>query len=261
MKLAFMSSVMPKAALADLLAQGTKHGYQGIEFRPEWSQAHGVELTASAKERKAVRKKLAEGGLDPCCLAPGIRFHEDEPGKRDAQLELLNRHIQLAADVGIGRVRVFADPLPNKGAGLRSANLAAQADYLARGAVKAHALGIRLVLETHANCRAADVAEILWRAAYPPGLWINWHLAHCLNHGEDVDEAYRHVKGRVAHVHFALSAEKHEDISYIIRQAQLLAWEGYDGYFSVEAINPPDSDMAMKTHADGWKKILAAIGR
>jgi len=260
MKLAFMSSVLPKATLAELLAEGRKQGYQGIEFRPEWKQAHGVELAASTEQRKAVRLQLAEGGLEPCCLSPGVKFCEEEPGKRDAQLELLGRFVDLAADVGIGRIRVFGDPLPNKGGGRRSTNLGAQAEYLARGAAKAHQAGVRLVLETHANCRAADVGEVLWRAAYPPGLWVNWHLAHCLNHGEDVDEAYRHVKGRVGHVHFALSPDKHEEAGYILRQAQLLAGEGYDGFFSVEVINPPDGVSALKAHAEGWKMILGGSG-
>lgn len=256
MKLAFMSSVLPKATLGELLAEGKKQGYEGIEFRPEWSHAHGVELSATAAQRKPIRRQLAEGGLEPCCISPSVKFNEDTPGTRDAQLESMRRYIELAADVGIGRIRCFADPLPNTGGGLRTANLQAQSEYLARGAAEAKQAGVTLVLETHGTARGVDIAEILWRAAYPSALRINWHLGHCLNHGEDLDEAYRHVKGRVDHVHFSLGEDKHEAIGYMIRQAQLLADEKFQGFFSVEVINPPDGLATLKAHAEGWKIIL-----
>ncbi len=70
MKIAFMSSVCPAMTLAELIAAGQKHGYEGIEFRPEWDQKHGVELELSAADRKEVAKMLADGGLEGCCLSP-----------------------------------------------------------------------------------------------------------------------------------------------------------------------------------------------
>ena len=45
MKLAFMSSVCPKLSLGELLSAGERHGYEGIEFRPQWHQAHGSAYT------------------------------------------------------------------------------------------------------------------------------------------------------------------------------------------------------------------------
>jgi hypothetical protein len=99
----------------------------------------------------------------------------------------------------------------------------------------------------------------MFRAGYPAGLWINWHLGHCLRHGEDVDEAYRHVKGRVGHVHFCLDEEKVE-LHHLQRQAGLLAAEGYAGFFSVESINPPDPEQALASHAAAWKRLREKIG-
>ena len=259
MKLAFMSSVCPKMALGELLAAGAAHGYEGIEFRPEWGHAHGVELSSSAEQRKQISRALAGAALEPCCLSPGVRFCKDEPGAREAELDKLLAYVELAAEVGIGRIRVFGDPLPGGGAGVRAGNYQAQAEYLARAAERAAGAGVKLVLETHSNFRGCDAGEVLYRAGYPQALWINWHLGHCLRHGEDVDEAYRHVKGRVAHVHFALDEEAAE-LAHIRRQAELLAAEGYDGYFSVEVINPPEPEPALKAHADAWKQLLAATG-
>jgi sugar phosphate isomerase/epimerase len=259
MKLAFMSSVFPKMTLPELLTAGAKHGYEGIEFRPEWDHAHGIELSATPAQRKEAAAVLADSGLEPCCLSPGIRFCKDEPGVRDAELAKLCQYVDLAAEMGIGRIRVFADPLPNGGRGVRPANYQAQADYYARGAERAAEAGIRLVLETHGNFRAFDAGEVIYRAGYPAGLWINWHLGHCLRHGEDVDEAYRHVKGRVGHVHFSLS-EDEVAADHIARQMRLLADEGFGGFFSVEVIDPDDGKDVCARHADGWRELREKIG-
>ena len=258
MKLAFMSSVWPAATTEQLIAAGKEHGYRGIEFRPEWKHQHGIELTASSGERKRLRKLLADNGLDGCCISPGCRFNQEEPVARDAELTKLLEYVHLAAEMGIPRIRVFADPLPRSGYGKRAEAYRTHADYFGRAADVAAKVGVRIVLETHLNCRAFDVGEILFHAGYPAALWINWHLQHCLNHGEDVDEAYRHVKGRVAHVHFALD-DKESEMPSLLRQIQLLHAEGYDGYFSVEVINPPEHQPVLVKHAAAWERLKSHI--
>lgn len=247
-----MSSVCPKMTLAELIAAGQKHGYEGIEFRPEWGQKHGIELDLSASGRKEAARMLADGGLEGCCLSPGVWFAKEEEGARDKELEKLCKFIALASDTRIGRVRVFGDPLPNAGSRRRTANYEAQADYLRRASERAGEAGVRIVLETHTNLRAFDAGEILYRAGYPAALWVNWHLAHCLAHGEDVDEAYRHVKGRVGHVHFSVDVEAEQ--SHLDRQIELLRDDGFDGFFSVEVINPDDPEAVLKCHIDAWRK-------
>jgi sugar phosphate isomerase/epimerase len=257
MKLAFMSSVFPKMTLTELLAVGQQYGYEGIEFRPEWEHGHGIEPGVSAARRKEIAKVLADSPLEGCALSPGVKFASPEAQQRDAQFDALRKYVRLAADVGIGRIRIFGDPLPNDGR--RAACYTYQAEYLARAAAEAGKAGVTLVLETHANFRAFDAGEMLYRTGYPPALRVNWHLAHCLGHGEDVDEAYRHVKGRVSHVHFSFPKEP-SGLAHIQRQAELLAGEGYDGFFSVELINPDDPREVMASHAEGWKKLRRTLG-
>ena len=259
MKLAFMNSVCPTSTLADLLAAGREHGYEGIEFRPEWNHGDGIELTASAEQRKEAAKMLADSGLEPCCLSPGVKFCHEDPAERDAQRETLARYVDLAAEVGIGRIRVFGDPLPNAGSRRRADNYQVQADCLARAAERAARAGVRLVLETHGNFRAFDAGEVCFRAGYPPALRINWHLDHCLSHGEDVDEAYRHVKGLVAHCHFELVDDPAE-WGHVQRQMQLLAADGFDEFFSVEVIHPEDGPAVLARHAAGWAQLKGTLG-
>ena len=254
MKLAFMSSVCPKLTLGELLAAGVRHGYEGIEFRPEWGQAHGIELTAGRPQRRDAAKALADGPLAACCLSPGVKFCGETAAERNEQMETLRRYVDLAAETRIERVRVFGDPLPTAGRGARADSYQTQAECLARAAGVAAGAGVTLVLETHGNFRAVDAGEVLFRAGYPPGLRVNWHLAHCLRHGEDVDEAYRHVKGLVAHCHFDLT-EKPVAGSEMPRQVELLAAEGFEGFFSVEVIDPDDGEQILSHHAAWWREL------
>jgi len=257
MKLAFMSSVCPKMTLRELLAAGEQHGYQGIEFRPEWGHGHGIELGASTAQRKEIARILADSPLEACALSPGVKFAEPRTEQRDAQLDTFLKYVQLAAKVSIGRIRVFGDPLANDGG--RAACYAYQAEYLARAAAEAGKAGVTIILETHMNFRAFDAGEILYRTGYPPALRINWHLEHCLGHGEDVDEAYRHVKGRVSHAHFSFPKEAAQ-MNPLRRQVQLLAAEGINGFFSVEIIDPENPQEVLAGHANGWKRLCRELG-
>jgi sugar phosphate isomerase/epimerase len=259
MKLAFMSSVFPQLALPELIAKARQYGYAGLEFRPEWKQAHGVEAEASADALKAARQTMAAAGIEPCCLAPGVKFCAMDKATRDAQLLSLRRFLPVARAMGIPRIRVFGDPIPDEGRGAREASYRAQAEYLALAAGEARGAGVALCIETHGNFRATDAAEVIHRAGYPPALRVNWHLGHCLRHGEDVDEAYRHVKGLVAHVHFSI-AEDPVKPAHLERQAELLLAEGYDGFFSVEVINPPQGDPVLAAHAAFWQELRAKLG-
>ena len=259
MKLGFMSSVCPKMSLSELIDIGGKYGYEGIEFRPEWKHGHGIEVDATADQRKEAKKILDDSALEGMCVAPGCKFCSPEAKVRDEQYELLMRYIELAADVGIPYIRVFGDPIPKFGGGARTTTLQIESEYLVRAAAEAEKAGVVLALETHSNLRALDVGDILYRAAYPPALRINWHLAHCLNHGEDVDEAYRHVKGLVVHAHYSLPDETEGEYGAVKRQAQLLEAEGFDGYFSLEIINPDDSEATLATQAKRWKKMRESM--
>jgi len=254
MKLGFMSSVCPKMNVDELIAVGSKHGYVGIEFRPEWGHGHGVELDATTGRRREIASILADGGLEGMCLAPGVKFCSPDRTERDGQQELLSRYIDLAAETRIPRIRVFGDPIPNAGGAKRTACYEHQAECLVVAAGRALDAGITLVLETHMNLRAFDVGEILYRAGYPRALRVNWHLGHCLRHGEDVDEAYRHVKGLVGHAHFSI-AEPEAQSPHVERQVELLLGEGYDGYFSLEVIDPDDPEATLVRHADAWRAI------
>lgn len=269
MKLSFMTFLYPQLSYEGIIAKAVQFGYQGIEWRAESGHQHGVELDVPTAQIHTIRQAVADAGLETSCLAVSSRFCSPDVAEREANLERLARYVELAGEIGAPCIRIFADPIPNTGRGGRAESYRYQAEYLRRAAENAAQGGVKLALETHSVFRAFDAGEVMYQAAYPAALWINWHLEHCLLHGEDIDEAYRHIKGRVAHCHFGFFAGRHPKtgelisrVPHIERQMELLRDEGFQGYFSVE-VNPKteeEGDEVLAKHIELWRAARQKLG-
>jgi hypothetical protein len=77
-----------------------------------------------------------------------------------------------------------------------------------------------------------------------------------LKNGEDADSAYRHVKGRVVHVHYSI-ADDPIKMNAIERQFELLLYDGFAGTFSIEIIKKGDNTDKLIEHARWWEKMKA----
>jgi sugar phosphate isomerase/epimerase len=264
MKLSFMTFLYPQLSSDAVMAKAKQFGYDGIEWRAEAGHKHGVELDAPAGVVKGIRARVADAGLLTSCLATSVKFCSPDKAERDANLERLYAYVDLAAEIGAPCIRFFGDPIPNTGRGARAESYAQQSPYMALAAARAAKSGVRLCLETHSVFRAFDAGEVLFRAGYPSALWINWHLEHCINNGEDVDEAYRHVKGRVTHAHFSMTRAGERDMTpYVAREMELLHAEGFQGFFSVELFFSDDAeaDKAMAEQAAAWKAAYSRLSK
>jgi sugar phosphate isomerase/epimerase len=206
-------------------------------------------------QRKQARTLFDDHGIGISCVSPGVEFCRDD---RDQQLETMYQYIDLAADVGSPCIRFFADPLP-KDPDARRESHKIQAEYQARAAERAWDAGVLLALETHGVCIGVDAGEMMHLAGYPPAFRVNWHLSHCLRHGEDTDTAYRHVKGRVVHAHFSFPDDPNE-MKSLERQFELLLHDGFDGYFSLEMIRKGDNTEALVDTANKWRQTKARFG-
>jgi sugar phosphate isomerase/epimerase len=254
MKLSYMTFLYPALDHNGIIGKALQYGYDGIEWRAEAKHNHGVEIGAPVAQIREIRNAVAAAGLASSCLATSVKFCSPDLKERDANLERMYRFVDLAAEIGAPCIRFFADPIPNTGRGARAESYRVQAPYMAKGAEYAAKAGVKLALETHSVFRAFDAGEVLFQAGYPAALWINWHLEHCINNGEDVDEAYRHVKGRVTHAHFLMSP-------HVEREMELLADEGFKDFFSVETFpkGEVEADGILAEQAAGWRSALSKI--
>ena len=259
MKPGFMSSVCPKQTLAELVATARRYGYQGIEFRAEWNHAHGIELDATAAQLKAARQILADGGIAASCIATSVKFNSPSAADHIPQRETLRRYIELAAQVGAPYIRTFSDSLPEDDAEARDRVLALAAESYAAVDDWAVQHGVTVLVETHTNMKGQWAKRIL-DAAQAENLGVLWHIAHHLRRGQSVDEAYSYIRGHVRHVHFtARQADAYVSDADNIRSFELLSADGFEGFFSVEIINPENPDAVLTHHIAKFNTFIQAI--
>jgi len=243
MKYAFMSFSTPKVKLAEMLAMAKLLGYDGVEPRIAEGHAHGVEVEAGAAERKEFKRLPAGAGVAICCVATSCQY--SDPKETDRQVAETRKAIDLAADIGAPRIRVFGGPLAE---GLRRY----EAIRLVAGALRSvadHARdrGVTVCLETHDDwCDPAHVAELMRRVDHP-AIAVNWDFMHPGRApGATVDESFALLKPWIRHVHFHDGICRGGKIDLkpvgqgevdVRRAVELLEGIGYEGYLSGEWIN------------------------
>jgi len=105
-------SIGTDLTLNDLLELLPANGIQGVEFRCEANQQHGVEPETTQAERRRVRALLENAGIEVSCLSTSQRFESPDPAVRQQAIDRTNQFINLAADLGCGRIRVFGNDFP-----------------------------------------------------------------------------------------------------------------------------------------------------
>lgn len=103
--------VLKDLSRKDLLDILGKNGITGVEFRTDAGHGHGVEANIGEAERKQVVADCEAAGIDIVCVATGNRYHES-PDDLRRNIEETKVRMDLAADLGAPRVRVFGNNFP-----------------------------------------------------------------------------------------------------------------------------------------------------
>jgi len=216
-------------------------GYDGIEPRMDSKHAHGLEVALDAAGRRAARAKAAEAGIELCCLATSLQFNKVAAEARAALLEAAKARIELAADLGMGGLRVFAGP-PPEGVALADA-LVACGENLAQAGEFAAAAGVELWLETHDSVsKAANCAKAVDGANHP-AVGFNYDVMHPLRNGESLDETFAALGNNIRHCHWhdAVNDPKKVEITRfgegelpLVELLQRMQAAGFTGYLSGE---------------------------
>lgn len=240
MKYAFMTFSTPELTLDEVLALAKRLGYDAVEPRIEARHRHGIELDASPAQRAEARKKAEDMGVPLCCIATSRSYAD--PAKTRENVELTHRCIDLAADVGAPRIRVFGGQFPATVS--RPDAIWRVAEALHAVADHAHDRGVRICVETHdAWCDPEDLVEVMRRVNHP-AIAINWDIMHpILRGGKTMEEAFRIVKPWVQHCHIH-DGPREGGLVWIgtgvvdhKKAIECLHTIHYDGYLSGEWIN------------------------
>jgi sugar phosphate isomerase/epimerase len=197
MKYSFMSFSTPELTLAETLEVARKYGYDGIEPRLDSNHAHGIEVTATAVERGALKKQADDAGISLCCLATSLKFAN--AATADDTVSQAYERIDLAGDLGVPVIRVFGGSFPDMN---REQAIEQMASTLSRVADHAQQRGVTICCETHdVWCNPADLAAVLSRVNHT-AVACNWDIMHPVRvAGVTMDFAFETLKPWIRHIH------------------------------------------------------------
>jgi len=98
--------------LATLLRVCKKTGISPIELRT--THKHGVEPSLTKEQRKDVRKRFADAGIDIWGCGTTCEFHSPDAAAVKENIEMCKRFVDLAADLGGRGVKVRPNGLPKE---------------------------------------------------------------------------------------------------------------------------------------------------
>jgi sugar phosphate isomerase/epimerase len=242
MKYSYMSFSTPRGTLAEMLELARKLGYDGIEPRVEVKHAHGVELSADPAARRGIRKKIEDSGMALACIATSCRFAD--PALAGEQVKSALQYIDLAADLGCPRLRVFGGGYPQSiSPALATNSLVKGLLALAERAAERHVV---VCMETHDSWTdPAVVAGVMGRVDRP-SIAVNWDIMHTQRQGgATMAEAWRVLRPWVRHVHVHDGREIEKALRVVpigtgdydhAAAIRLLVQSGYGGFVSGEWI-------------------------
>ena len=198
MKYSYMSFSTPTFTLAQMLEAARRYGYDGIEPRLDAGHAHGVEVSATPDQRKAVRQQAAASGVSLACLATSLTYAD--PAATAAMVQQTRERIDLAADVGAPAIRVFGGAI--KGGLDRGAAIDLVGRSLGEVAEHAARRGVAVCMETHDSwCDPSHVAAVMRKAGHP-AIAVNWDIMHPVRTArKTIDESFEALKPWIRHLH------------------------------------------------------------
>ncbi|MCD6361168.1 MAG: sugar phosphate isomerase/epimerase [Armatimonadetes bacterium] len=225
----------------------------GIEFRAEADHKHGIELERTPEERAAIKDKCEAAGLPIACIATGCRFESLDDAERQAEIDRAKEYVDLAADVGCERIRVFGNAFPEGSD--KDVVIENVGNALREIAEHAAPRGVDVNLEMHGHfswweycLRAVEIAD-----------HRNVGIVYNCNYEEP---EYGPICGfvdpvidRIRHVHMHDLERPGWPYPAFI---SMLKRSGYAGWLSLECSPSPDAERVIAIYAKYFKLMVEA---
>lgn len=219
-------------------------GCEGVELAPSCIWPEPIEATAA--ERTAVRRQVADAGLEVVGFhalfftRPDLELFRDQASRRDL-VDYLKGLIHLAADLG-GRILVVGSPKNRTRHGRPPAEaLPWAAEAYRDAAIEAASVGVEVCIEPLPAKEtefivSSDEGAMLVNLVNHPGFGLHLDAKAMVEQGEDIAEALGRHGRAVRHFHVGdpglappgSSGLDHKPIARALRAG------GYDRYVSIE---------------------------
>jgi sugar phosphate isomerase/epimerase len=238
MKLSFATLGCPAWSMAQIVDNARAMGFDGVELRGIAGEHIGPD--ESPESRAAIRQAFEQAGLRVACIMGYSRFTAGDPARRQADIDVIIKLLQVAHDIGCPTLRVFGGTWDT---GDRQENIGRAVEALRTVTAAAAKLKVRVALETHDDwCKGANVRALLDGVA-SPALGVCWDIANA-SFVEPLEETFPFIKDNIIHVHFKDAARDADGKihSKLPGQGQvdmahglsLLQRARYDGWLSFE---------------------------
>lgn len=195
MKLSFCTLGCPNWTIPQIVDNAAKMGYHGVELRGASKEHIGHDETPES--RAEIKKRFADKGVEIACIMAYSRFAIASETDRQAQVDLAYKMLDLARDIGCGRVRFFGG---QKGDLSLDDAVKHASDALQKVAAHAQQTGVVAVLETHDDWCVGANAMRLVRAANSPYLGMCWDYSNS-HFIEPMRDTFAAIKNHIKHVH------------------------------------------------------------
>jgi sugar phosphate isomerase/epimerase len=266
----FSTLACPNWTIQTVIAQASRFGYDGIEWRGG-PQGH-IQPSASAEQKANLRQMSADAGLMVLAVTAYTSFVSDNTEERQSNVDEVRRYTDLAAELGARYVRVFLGELhPNTNPNAKTyENIT---DCLSRAAQHALSMGMGIAIEPHDNfARSSTVAPVLDRTKSDSALGVIWDIGNSYAAGEEAQESFDLLKDRLAYVQVKDGSGRGAEWKLcslgmgnvpLAQAFELLLAHGYKGALSVEweyswhpELDPPD--IALPAALQTVRQLLAA---
>ena len=230
-----------------------KSGLGGVELRTE--HKHGVEPSLTKAQRQEVRKRFADSPVTLVGYGSNAQFHENDPAKVKANIELAKQYIQLMHDCGGSGVKVkpnsFVKDVP------REKTIEQIGKALNEVAAYGQQYGQQIRVEVHgAGTSELPVMKAIFDIADHPNAAICWNSNPEDLKGDGLEHNFHLVSarfGKTAHVRELTGTDyPWQQLFTLFRGIR------YDGWLLLEARgNPADKVAALIEQRQAFEKLVA----
>lgn len=238
--------------LPTLIDTCEKSGLRGVETRTQ--HKHGVEPSLSKAERRDVKKRFADSPVTLVGYGSNAQYHEADPAKVEANIELTKQYIHLMHDCGATGVKVKPNGFPKDVS--REKTIEQIGRSLNKVAAYGAEYGQQIRVETHGRGTSElPVMKAIFDVADHKNATICWNSNGVDVEGGGLEHNFNLVKDRLGstvHVH-DLTENKYP----YGKLTKLLANMNYNGWLLLEAGgNPEDKVKALIEQRKAFEALV-----
>lgn len=246
MKLSFATLGCPEWTIDEICKYGAEYGYQGVGIRGILGEFDLTKVEAfSEANREDTLEKFRKAGLELVILSTSVKFNSSDEDDRKQNLQDGIANIDLAASLGVDKVRVYGGPIPD---GVdREVAFGWVVEGFKQLCDHGGKRGVNVAIETHDDYTSTSAVREVVERVDNEYMKVLWDVHHPFRmQGESMRESWDNIGRYVVHTHFKDSyktSEEEQGFRYTLlgdgdipnmEAIQLLKDGEYSGFLSLE---------------------------